>query len=46
MGFTLKTSDNNSAKFLPIDVKVPLIVREGFDSDLYRYEYATQGNNW
>ena len=43
---TLKTSDNNSAKFLPIDVKVPLIAREGFDSDLYRYEYATQGNNW
>jgi putative PKD domain containing protein len=43
---TLKTSDNNSAKFLPIDVKVPLIAKEGFDSDLYRYEYATQGNNW
>ncbi|WP_315103118.1 SprB repeat-containing protein, partial [Capnocytophaga sputigena] len=43
---TLKTSDSNSAKFLPIDVKVPLIAKEGFDSDLYRYEYATQGNNW
>ena len=43
---TLKTSDNNSAKFLPVDVKVPLIAKEGFDSDLYRYEYATQGNNW
>nr|WP_315001745.1 T9SS type A sorting domain-containing protein [uncultured Capnocytophaga sp.] len=39
---TLKTSDNNSAKFLPIDVKVPLIAKEGFDSDLYRYEYATE----
>lgn len=39
---TLKTSDNNSAKFLPIDVKVPLIAKEGFDSDLYHYEYATE----
>ena len=39
---TLKTSDNNSAKFLPIDIKVPLIAKEGFDSDLYRYEYATE----
>lgn len=39
---TLKTSDNNSAKFLPIDVKVPLIAKEGFDSDLYYYQYATE----
>ena len=38
--------NNKSNSFLPIDVKVPLIAREGFDSDLYRYEYATQGNNW
>lgn len=39
---TLKTSNNNSAKFLPIDVKVPIIAREGFDNDLYHYEYATE----
>jgi len=39
---TLKTSDNNSAKFLPIDVKVPLIAKEGFDNNLYHYEYATE----
>ena len=38
--------NNKSNSFLPIDVKVPLIAKEGFDSDLYRYEYATQGNNW
>ena len=38
--------NNKSNSFLPIDVKVPIIAREGFDSDLYRYEYATQGNNW
>ena len=45
---TLKTSDNNSAKFLPIDVKVPLIAKEGFDNNLYHYEYATEKNpyNW
>lgn len=45
---TLKTSDNNSAKFLPIDVKVPLIAKEGFDNNLYHYEYATERNpyNW
>ncbi len=39
---TLKTSDNNSARFLPIDVKVPLIAKEGFDNNLYHYEYATE----
>ena len=38
--------NNKSNSFLPIDVKVPLIAREGFDSDLYRYEYATKGTNW
>ena len=45
---TLKTSDNNSARFLPIDVKVPLIAKEGFDNNLYHYEYATEKNpyNW
>ena len=45
---TLKTSDNNSARFLPIDVKVPLIAKEGFDNNLYHYEYATERNpyNW
>ena len=39
---TLKTSDNNSTRFLPIDVKVPLIAKEGFDNNLYHYEYATE----
>ena len=43
---TLKTSDNNSAKFLPIDVKVPLIAKEVFDNDLYHYEYATEKKRW
>ena len=45
---TLKTSDNNSARFLPIDIKVPLIAKEGFDNNLYHYEYATEKNpyNW
>ena len=41
---TLKTSDNNSTRFLPIDVKVPLIAKEGFDNNLYHYEYATEKN--
>ena len=33
--------DNKTNSFLPIDVKVPIIAREGFDNDLYHYEYAT-----
>ena len=34
--------DNKTNSFLPIDVKVPIIAREGFDNDLYHYEYATE----
>ncbi|EIW91026.1 Por secretion system C-terminal sorting domain protein [Capnocytophaga sp. oral taxon 412 str. F0487] len=34
--------NNKSNSFLPIDVKVPIIAREGFDNDLYHYEYATE----
>jgi len=34
--------NNKSNSFLPIDVKVPIIAREGFDKDLYHYEYATE----
>ena len=43
---TLKTSDNNSAKFLPIEIEIPLIGKEGFASDLYEFRYKEPGKDW
>ncbi|EJF44661.1 SprB repeat-containing protein [Capnocytophaga ochracea] len=43
---TLKTSDNNSAKHLPIEIEIPLIGKEGFASDLYEFRYKEPGKDW
>lgn len=43
---TLKTSDNNSAKFLPIETEIPLIGKEGFNPDLYEFRYREFGKDW
>ena len=43
---TLKTSDANSAKHLPIEIEIPLIGKEGFASDLYEFRYKEPGKDW
>ena len=43
---TLKTSDNNSAKFLPIEIEIPLIGKEGFAADLCEFRYKEPGKDW